>query len=1662
MARMWFPSRWVDSASRRPRPARKLMGLRISVELLEPRELLSPLAALFTNGGPFGVGGSGTVSFMNPSGGSGDYTYSYDFDDDGQFEISNSALASATIPSVYLGNEGTQLVHGRISDSDGSVSDYLTRVTVLSQPPGAGLVAAYNFDGGVGNVLTDFSGLNNDGLIANAVWSSVGRFGGSLAFNGVNSLVTVPDAAPLHLSEAVTLEAWVQPTVLNSWRTIVYKQIPTGQSYSLWATNGGDGQPAAFITFNGQEYNATSPTTIPLSAWTHLAETYDGGVISIYVNDVLQATRAVPGSLDASSLPLYLGGNALWGQYFKGNIDDVRVYNRALTPAEIQFDMNTPVGNAQTTDITPPAVAVVAPTAAAAVSGTVTVSASATDDVSVVGVQFLLDGNDVGGPDIVPPYNYSWDTSKLPNGTYTLAARAWDAVGNMTTSAPVTVTVANVLPPPPSASAGPSPSAGEGAPAAFQGSATGSGLIYGWSFGDGSTASGTLTPSHVYADQGTYLATLTVTDSLGRTATSSVAAVISNVAPTATFGPTAPPTAGTPVMFWFTKTFDPSPIDSAAGFTYSYDFDNDGVFEVSNSASALASYTFPSAGTYTVRGRIADKDGGASDYITTVTVRQANSSFSRPALVLDNFDAPALPVNGDGDTYGDQYNGAGTGSVSLDTADAVSGGSMRFQMADGRFYAEFNPYNYALNSAYPAYRGFARDYAQDKADWQFNTYNRLSFWIKLPTSASEPFRTDGGQRFEFGTYVKQVTNADQTSDEAGGEHYYHLLNIPAVGAWTHVVLNMHPDHVRGTSGGVDPGFLPYPTTSAFNGDDPANTFNYFDTLTRFYIQENYSLGSDSPAEYLLDDFQVYQEPYQENDPQVYSLTATYAAPTNDLVVTWNRNMAEDQVRDEVRYSFTDIHAIGWDAATPAPNGVITPPGVGGYNNMTYDTSALPLAGHSVVYIAIKPENSDLFTQIAVPLGSMPLPYDTGPVYLPSAAPFQAEDTTTQGSWQGVYGGQGGEVIGDRAAYPAYVQVSTAGASPYLWAGATIDPHALQKAGTLTDRVAGCWYGSTFSVDVNFTDGNAHRLALYLLDWDGGGRSERVDVVDVETGSLLDSRTVADFAGGKYLVWNLFGHVQFQFTALTGPNAVLSGLLFGPPGTAPLPTAQAACRAADSTTQGAWQGAYGGEGANIIGNSANYPAYAQVDTFSAASYIWAGSSTDPRALLKPGSPSDRVAGCFFGSSFTVDVNLSDGNAHQLAVYLLDWDDGARAERVDVLDAVSGQVLNSQLADHFVNGTYLSWIVTGHVRLRFTALNGPNAVLNGLFFGGGTPPPSSIPGAVKFLMADTATQGGWQGNYGRDGSNVIGDSADYPGYVQINTSGASSYIWSGSSTDPRALQKSGSPSHRIAGCWYGSSFTVDINLAGTNPHRLAVYLLDWDGGGRTERIDVLDAGTGQVLDSQIVSDFTDGTYLSWNVAGHVQLRFTVLDGVNAVVSGLFFDAAEVISAPEPLTSGTVSFAGSDAGTQGNWQGNYGSQGGNVLGDNPAYPSYVHVSDSGAASYVWAASTSDPRALQKTGDPTDRVAACSFGSSFTIDVNLADGNTHRVAVYLLDWDDSGRSELIDVLDAATGQVLDSRSAADFADGMYLSWNLSGNVRLRFTAVSGPNAVLSGLFFD
>src|SRR5207253_2000451 len=96
-----------------------------------------------------------------------------------------------------------------------------------------------------------------------------------------------------------------------------------------------------------------------------------------------------------------------------------------------------------TVDTIPPAVSLTSPATGAFVTGTITVSATGSDNVGVVGVQFRLDGANLGPEVTASPYSVSWTTTTVTSGSHTLTAIARDAAGNRTTSSAVTVTVSN-------------------------------------------------------------------------------------------------------------------------------------------------------------------------------------------------------------------------------------------------------------------------------------------------------------------------------------------------------------------------------------------------------------------------------------------------------------------------------------------------------------------------------------------------------------------------------------------------------------------------------------------------------------------------------------------------------------------------------------------------------------------------------------------------------------------------------------------------------------------------------------------------------------------------------------------------------------------------------------------------------------------------------------------------------------------------------------------------------------------------------------------------------------------------------------------------------------------------------------------------------------------
>lgn len=208
-------------------------------------------------------------------------------------------------------------------------------------PQQPGLVAAYAFDEGSGTAVDDLSTFGNDGSIIGAAWTTSGHSGHALIFDGIDDHVLVPDASSLDLTTGMTLEAWVYPTSTQSgWRAILQKQV------DAWFLNGNTSanRPGVGGTFDGTCCTVLSGTAaLPANQWTHVAGSYDGANLRLYVNGTPVATQAQTGSLQVNAFPLRIGGNTYGNEFFPGRIDDVRIYDRALSQSEIQADMATPV-----------------------------------------------------------------------------------------------------------------------------------------------------------------------------------------------------------------------------------------------------------------------------------------------------------------------------------------------------------------------------------------------------------------------------------------------------------------------------------------------------------------------------------------------------------------------------------------------------------------------------------------------------------------------------------------------------------------------------------------------------------------------------------------------------------------------------------------------------------------------------------------------------------------------------------------------------------------------------------------------------------------------------------------------------------------------------------------------------------------------------------------------------------------------------------------------------------------------------------------------------------------------------------------------------------------------------------------------------------------------
>jgi PKD repeat protein len=290
------------------------------------------------------------------------------------FGTSSIPTSVAQIPTVTFPNSGIYLVDLAITGSSGGITKITKQITVTGQVESQALVkasasassyapgqiksavqaavpiqepapkpvAAFGFEERAGATVRDLSGRGNHGKIKQAVRVKAGRYGKALKFDGVNDWVTVKHSQSLNLSKGYTIEAWVKPSSIRK-SSVIVKQQPQGSVYDLFAYEDHD-LPSTSLN-DGINYSVVNGLNqLPVRQWAHLASTFDGINQRLYINGVEVASVLTKTSfIYQSNDVLRIGGNSVWGDFFHGCIDEVKIYDRALTPEDIQKDLSSAI-----------------------------------------------------------------------------------------------------------------------------------------------------------------------------------------------------------------------------------------------------------------------------------------------------------------------------------------------------------------------------------------------------------------------------------------------------------------------------------------------------------------------------------------------------------------------------------------------------------------------------------------------------------------------------------------------------------------------------------------------------------------------------------------------------------------------------------------------------------------------------------------------------------------------------------------------------------------------------------------------------------------------------------------------------------------------------------------------------------------------------------------------------------------------------------------------------------------------------------------------------------------------------------------------------------------------------------------------------------------------
>jgi len=194
---------------------------------------------------------------------------------------------------------------------------------------------------GSGTTWTDLSGNGNNGTLTNGPTYSSSN-GGSIVFDGVDDIVSIPDSDILDITTSISLESWIYATKSTGVQNVISKSsFSQNNSYIYPRTDDGWTNATFYLAVPTFSPSSTLTASWPSrDAWHHTVATYDGVTMKIYIDGVLSNSKSQSGTISTNTNSLTIGSQPGYGEFYGGRVSGAKIYNRALTAAEVQQNFN--------------------------------------------------------------------------------------------------------------------------------------------------------------------------------------------------------------------------------------------------------------------------------------------------------------------------------------------------------------------------------------------------------------------------------------------------------------------------------------------------------------------------------------------------------------------------------------------------------------------------------------------------------------------------------------------------------------------------------------------------------------------------------------------------------------------------------------------------------------------------------------------------------------------------------------------------------------------------------------------------------------------------------------------------------------------------------------------------------------------------------------------------------------------------------------------------------------------------------------------------------------------------------------------------------------------------------------------------------------------------